>query len=223
MIFNLSNIEVKNIKQIYNIPGNGYFAIDEKYPKALNWQNCREKFLANFYCQSKSIFFSHYDNSHEDIARFIFKCESILQQSNNSIAFEFTLFKKTTCEKIVWFQPSEFWLNCILKRSLLTLLLRCSLNYKIYDDNFDDCLFSEKYEENKLARETKNAILRFFYGFTEYKGNQSLATNIENESIIRQGWHHEFKDRTLCYLKQALQKPLNYKLKNTTGIDTLWN
>lgn len=213
--------EIKKLKQIYNNPGNGYFAIDEQFPKALRWQNCREKFLANFFCKSKGLFFTHYENTNEDIASFIVKCEKILQDSNNLYQFKNTIFKKTNDIKIIWIQPSDFWLNCIFKRSLLTLLLRCSLNYKVTNDNFDECMFSEKYEENRLARETKNAIIRFFYGFTEYQGNSSM--NLENESIITQGWHFEFKERSLCYLKQVLQKPVINNSRNITGIDTLWN
>lgn len=215
--------EIKKIKQIYNTPGNGYFAVEELYPKALNWQNCREKLLANFLNKSRGLFFTHYNNLSEDIATFITKCENILQNSNEEIKFKYTLFKKTNYKNITWIKPSEFWLDCIFKKSLFTLLLRCSLNYKTTNNNFDECMFSEKYEENKLARETKDAILRFFYGFTEYKGNQHVTVNIENTSIIKQGWHFEFQNRTLCYLKQVLQKPLNYKSKNISGTNTLWN
>ena len=223
MIFKVVINEIKNLKQIYNIPGNGYFAVDEQHPKALIWQNCREKFLANFFCESKGLFFTHYSNSNEDIASFIVKCEKILQDTTGQNNIEHTSFKKTSNEKIIWVQPSNFWLGCLIKRSLLTLLLRCALNYKVIDDNFDACLFCNKYEENKLARETKNAITRFFHGFTEYKGTHYLAEKLENDSIITQGWHFEFKDRSLCYLKQVLQKPLRHSQKNLTGIDALWN
>lgn len=213
---------MKELKQIYITPGNGYFAVDEKYPKALSWQHCREKFLASFYCKSKGFFFSHFHNTNEDIAGFIIKCEKIIQYSDNRI-FENTIFKKTSDEKIIWIQPSKFWLECIIKRSLLTLLLRCSLNYKITEDNFDECMFSEKFCENILARETKDAIVRFFHGFTKYSGNQNITEESNNQSIIKQGWHFEFMGKPLYYLKQTLIKPNTKNIKNILGIDALWN
>lgn len=222
MIYKTIINETKELKQIYANPGNGYFAIDEKHPKALNWHNCREKFLACFFSNSKGFFFSHINNNNEDIAGFIIKCEKIIQNSDNRI-FENTYFKKTCDEKIIWIQPSCFWLDCIIKRSLLTLLLRCSLNYKISEDNFDNCFFSEEFKENKLARDTKNAIIRFFHGFTEFTGSQLISPDTDNQSIIKQGWHFEFTERPLLYLKQKLQKPFNKKSKNIFGIDTLWN
>ncbi len=212
--------DVKIINLTYSCPPIGYFALDQDANKPITWDHCREQFLGKMSSIMGGFFFSHHDYRSEHVANFIFKFEEIIALNGNNI--QHSTFNKTNKPNIVWINPSSFWLDCILKRSLLTLLFRCGLNYDIQKSNFEDCLFGE-YAECKFVKETKNAIIRFMFGFTKYQGFLPHVSSGGTSTLIRHGWHSEFQDADISVIKNKLVSPDNSQIKNNFGFNFLWN
>ena len=213
-------LPTKLINLTYNHPPVGYFACDQEYSKPITWDHCREQFLGKMSSLMIGFLFSHHDNKSENVANFIFKFEEIICMSG--VFMQHSCFRKTDKNNIIWIEPSGFWLDCILKRSLLTLLLRCSLNFDMQKNNFEECLFGE-YPECKLAKETKNAIIRFMFGFTSYKGFLPHFCTNANSTLIRHGWHSEFANADVSTIKNKLVSPDKVNVSNNFGFNFLWN
>jgi hypothetical protein len=103
------------------------------------------------------------------IGNFLNKTEKILDLNCSK-------FSKTSRTDILWIEPIDFWLSCPIRRSLLTLLLRCGM---VYDGNYEEALFSQDY-----AFQTKLAIERFLFGFTKYVDHSD-----------RLGWANTFRGK----------------------------
>ena len=82
-----------------------------------------------------------------------------------------------------------------MKRSLLTILLRCGVKYNRKQDNFEDAVFSCAYTQN-----TRYAVQRFLDGFTKYTGKSN-------------GWYNQF------YWGGG--NKANHKILNNDDIDKL--
>jgi hypothetical protein len=146
----------KTAKQFKKKPGPGQFSLEGD---ELNWEFCRENFSKKFTSNTRGIFFSCAEEQSEFVGEFIEKTEDILikaalQNINKSKFF------KTNLNFAIWIEPSSFWLDCPMKRSLFTILLRCGLSYK---DDYEKALYSIHH-----SKITKDAIQRFLYGFTEF-------------------------------------------------------
>jgi hypothetical protein len=213
-------LESKTINLIYNCPPIGYFACDQESPKPIVWDNCREQFLGKMSSNMSGFYFSHHDFKSENVANFIAKFEEVICMSGTTMQYSY--FRRTDKINIIWIIPSNFWLDCILKRSLLTLLLRCSLNFDMKNENFEDCLFGD-YSECRLAKETKNAIIRFMFGFTKYQGFLPQVFMNGSSTLIRHGWHSEFVGADLSVIKNKLILPDCKKIINNFGFSFLWN
>lgn len=213
-------LENKPIILTYNSPPIGYYAIDNEDSKPITWDHCREQFLGKMSSNMPGFFFSHHDNRSNDVASFICQFEQIIGLSG--INMTFSCFAKTERKNIIWVIPSSFWLSCLIKRSLLTLLLRCSLNFECSQQNFESCLFGE-YPECKLIRETKRALIRFMFGFTEYKGHLPHASISSSSNLVRHGWHSEFSNSNESDLKSKLVLPFGCISTGKFGFDFLWN
>ena len=213
-------IENKSITLTYNCPPIGYYAIDSEEAKPITWDHCREQFLGKMSPGMSGFFFSHHDNKSNDVASFICHFESIVAMSGCNITS--SCFARTERKNIIWVVPSSFWLACLMKRSLLTLLLRCSLNFECSQRNFERCLFGD-YPECKLVRETRAAVMRFMYGFTEYRGQLPHISTSASSSLIRHGWHSEFSNASEFDVKSKLALPAGCISVNKFGFDFLWN
>ena len=97
-------------------------------------------------------FFTHHEGKGDDIACFIAKMEEVVSLSG--LSFGFSSFRKTNKMNIIWMEPGSLWRSDVMSMSLLTLMLRSSLNYDMAADNFQDCLFGN-FQENRMIRETK--------------------------------------------------------------------
>ena len=86
---------------------------------------------------------------------------------------------------------------CEMRRSLLTLLLRCGIHYIAEEDNFEEALYS-----NNHAAQTKNAIMRFLFGFTEFKGQLSKTYGFGVTSP--NGWWTFWQGKSDEYVRQYL-------------------
>lgn len=194
----------KIAKQVRRKPPRGQFSLDQK---ELNWVRCREEFFKIFNENQKGLFFSHELNEDVKIKNFIEKTEEILIYGGLQI-FERSVFLPTNLNFASWIEPSRFWMNCFMKRSLFTILLRCSLNYD--GKNYEEALFSLEH-----TRKTKLAIKRFFYGFTNYSPTCKMIKN--------KGWVSVFKNKNKDQICKYLVEPKYvYRPPCIIGIGDLW-
>lgn len=197
-------------------PPEGNYAIEPTdAEKPLHWDHCREQFAAKFTDASRpGFFFSHPDSKGVDIANFLTKFEHI------TFVEPVSSFAHTNRENILWVQVAPFWMPCLIKRSLLTILLRCGINYDSKKDNFDDALFGE-YKESCYLKETRSAVLRFMFGFTEFSGRVPVETF--QSSIIKYGWREEFHKVDDVGVRRRLILPTDKsKESNIVGAESLW-
>lgn len=178
----MRNNKIKIFYQYYPTPisfGN-YNSYQDGIYFVKQWYKCRD--LWHTRMGKPDIFFlAHESGKSKNIISFMKKVESNLNLEQKS---EYGLTQK---KFIIYIKPSKWWLQKPIKRSLFTLLLRCGTNYLPKKNNFYEALQSEKF-----IFETKNAVLRFLSGFTNYHGR------------VR-GWHNQFYKRNpsykdLCYL-----------------------
>jgi len=214
----------KPLSQCYSIPPEGQFALESDGEKALHWDHCREQFLGKFKDNIQGFYFSHKPETGENIAGFVLKFEEVIKSELDNLVH--SQFSQTEKENVLWIQPGVFWRDCLLKKSLLTLLVRCGINYHCDKDNFDDALFSE-YSENKYARETKSAILRFLFGFTKFTGAVSQNPPVSNmgtsSTLIRHGWHAEFEKSSVYDIRRKLIRPQATSQEiSLVGVESLW-
>lgn len=191
----------------------GSYALEIEPPKDVRWDHCREQFAAKFNELTPGFYFSHPPGKSYDIGEFINKFESIIDLDN------FTEFAKTEKESILWVKQSDFWKKCQIKRSLFTILIRCGMNYDSAIDNFDDALFGE-YKENIYFKETKSALLRFMFGFTNFTGK---INSYASTTVIKHGWKEEFSKLDNSTIRRRLILPEDKKVKSTiVGLESLW-
>lgn len=196
-------------------PPDGNYAIEPPEDKAIHWDHCREQFAAKFTDVSKpGFYFSHPANKGVDIANFLAKFEHI------TFTQPVSSFSLTNRENVLWVQVASFWMPCHIKRSLLTILLRCGINYDSAKDNFDDALFGD-YKESFYLKETRSAVLRFMFGFTEFSGRLPVETF--QASIIKYGWREEFLKVDDAGVRRRLTLPANKpKESSIVGVESLW-
>lgn len=206
---------MKILNLVYSLPPMGNFALESDELKVPVWDHCREQFASKFTESATGLYYSVYTNRGEDVAEFLFKCEELI-----GFKEEKSSFCKTDKSTIIWIQASKFWMNCQMKRSLLTVILRCGLNYNSDIKNFDEALFSDNFKENKWARETKSAVLRFFFGFTKWLGVEKQYTPF---MALKHGWHEEFHCQDNSFVRQKLILPEGETLEPTIiGVESLW-
>ncbi len=165
----------------------GSFALDKS---PLEFEFCRERFAKVFDDKIQGFYFKTESGKCADVANFLLKTEDILQQK------KFSNFSKTNRDSILWVEPSEFWQSCEMRRSLLTILLRCALTYSFKYDNYQEALFDHEY-----IIPTKKAMMRFLFGFTKYTGD-SIAS--DSPTIQFRGWKSVFEGKEIQEIKKLL-------------------
>jgi hypothetical protein len=177
-------------KQVNRPPRIGSFAIEGP---ELKWESCRENF-SRVFPLNKGMFFSHEPNQGEKIAIFIDRVEQILCLKNK------TAYAKTNLNFVLWLNPSDFWKECPMKRSLFTVLLRAALKYDPLRDNFQEALLSNSYIVS-----SKNAVYRFLFGFTKFQGDKKRAIG------VGKGWVSYFKNKSDDFVCTSLVAPRKKK------------
>ncbi len=166
----------------------GSFALEAT---PISWETCRERFGKAFQQDTPGFYFKHRSGGGRAVASFLVKTESVLRQ-------EPSRFAETNRDSVLWIEPSDFWKSCPMRRSLLTVLLRCGIVYDPARDNYEEALFTQEY-----VVPTRRAIMRFLFGFTQYQG-PSLATD---STIQIRGWKSIFEGKTEADIKQWLVWP----------------
>lgn len=204
----------KELKQYNGTPPHGNFALElTDLTKPFHWDHCREQFAAKF-VDAPGFYFSHPEHKGRDVANFLSKFEYIVGIQPVSS------FAETNKDVVLWVNVSPFWIPCWTKRSLLTILLRCGMNYNSNNDNFDDALFGD-YKENIYARETRSAILRFMFGFTKFVGQK--PADVFQSSVVKHGWREEFQKLDDSVVRRRLVMPDGFpKETSIVGLESLW-
>lgn len=184
----------------------GQFALDQV---PFQFENCRERFAKMFVEDTIGFYFKHKSGQSRNVAHFILKTESILQE------IIFSKFAETNRDSILWFEPSRFWKMCPMRRSLLTILVRCGMLYDSEKDNYEEALFAQEY-----VVPTKKAVMRFLFGFTDYAG-PSLWTDA---SIQVRGWKTIFDSRSNESVRESLLWPKDKPpaIVSTEFLSALW-
>ena len=132
-------------------------------------------------------------------ADFIQKTEEIIDIEK--LGHKYSEFSKPTKPHCLWIKPSSFWSSCEIKRSFLTVLCRCGVNYIVNNDkdNYEDALFSINYFQL-----TQDATKRFLFGFTN---TEQAAKAVEGQSSGSRGWHYVFNGKTAGQVKKLLAWP----------------
>jgi hypothetical protein len=177
----------------------------------LDWRKCREQFAKIFTENTEGFFFSHPNACGENVAAFLVKTEDVLGASHKTLPR--SKFSKTNMPYALWVSPSDFWKECPMRRSLLTILLRCGFEYRQDLDNYEEALFSDVY-----AKETQNAVKRFLFGYTRFiNGSGIYVTD-------RHGWRESFINKMTDDIRVKLVRPNNSTIEPTLiGLGTIWN
>jgi hypothetical protein len=185
-------------------PTSGSFFSDD----APHWFRCRELFAGYFSPDTKLIYFSFSCAKESSVPHFIATTEEVLNLSRKT-PMKSTVFHHVTNKKNVWaIDPSPFWRHCPMRRSLFTILLRSGRFYDTHQNNWEESLYSDEY-----IKTTKNASMRFMYGFNYYVMHPG----------DRSGWCVTFKNSTNEEVKKRLTFPreLDDHLE-MVGSGTLW-
>lgn len=212
--------ETKLLNEMVMQPKTGNFAIDKEDVKNLSWQHCRETFGDQFTENTPSLYFCHGADQSEAVASFISKVEDVLHISAMEIREERhplffsncepTVFAKTNRNNIIWVKPSKFWMSVAMRRSLFTVLLRCGRQYNPKADNFQEALYSDNYIVN-----TKDAVKRFLFGFTDFITDEVAFGNGRRTN---KGWVNCFQNKSV----DEIRKQLKCKNPPKSEIAAIW-
>lgn len=200
---------VKSVGQTASEPISGSFSI---IVDPMQWTKCREQFANYWKPEMDAFWFSHdsVPDMPKAVAAFIARCEAILELGEES------QFSLTNRPHVLWVSPAQFWRGCHVRRSLYTVLLRCGRKYNIAVDNFEQALYSEAY-----ASDTKRAIMRFLFGFTQFNGDAFQRLTGMSPSV-NTGWWTMFKNRNDEHLRNILVVDSAKRLHSPIGAGRLW-
>lgn len=195
-------------------PAVGSYALDSDSSKDVYWDHCREQFAAKFNDKTPGFYFCHLASKSQDIANFLTKFETIIGN------VELSTYCHTNKKTVIWISPNKLWTGCSINRSLMTIVVRCGLNYDSEKDNFDDALFGN-YKENTYLKETRSATLRFLFGFTKFSG---IINPVHSSStVVKHGWREEFKSLDDISVRRRLSLPEGEKKESCiVGMESLW-
>lgn len=215
-----SELETVDISLNYCVPPSGNFGMPSEAGNFVqSWDHCREQFAVKFTECTKTFFYTHEAGMGQSVAHFIVRFENVVRAGGYN-SFRGSSFAKTSYGRILMCNPSDFWLGCYYRRSLLTLLLRCALNYRHDLGNFDDALFGPQHKENQYIRDTKDAVMRFMYGFTKFTGGMPASSGV---TVIKHGWKEEFDGLGSREIRSRLVAPVTSRSDyNMVGADSLW-
>lgn len=155
------------------------------------WYHCREQFQGNS-ARIKRLLFCHHSELGVgySVATFLYRIERMLKLGKTE--FGFSMCGPTKHVKVMWIEPSKWWLCKPMRRSFFTAILRAGQKYNIQINNFESALWSNRY-----LRQSQYAVKRFLKGYTEYTGNEV-------------GWNRQFFWGTgYCRPNPPSQKEVN--------------
>jgi hypothetical protein len=207
----------KSVLIVDENPEPGRFALYADPPKQPSWEKCREKFAAMIKPETPGFLFSHSPTQGTHVAGFLSKSEDILDLNLRSV------YSLTDRENVLWVEPARFWMDCWIRRSLLTILLRCGMYYDCGSDNYEDALFGkgdEKDQAREYTNRTKPAVMRFMFGFTKFVMPEGMSepTGVVQSKI----WVDVFNSKTTQELKSILVAETPMPCFGRLGADAIW-
>ena len=142
------------------------------------WYSCREYFQGNS-GRIKRLLFVHKKGAGKAVATFLHRVERMLKLGKTE--FGFSACGPTQHNKLMWIEPSSWWIKKPMRRSFLTAMLRAGQNYNIARNNFESTLWTNRY-----LRQSKYAVRRFLKGYTEYTGD---LVGWNNQFFWGGGWY----------------------------------
>lgn len=137
----------------------------------LSWIACRDGLQGTQNdILGNGFYFTHLANASLNSANFLLRVEEMLNISPVSV------YKSTNIHNVTWIRPAPWWLSSWIRKSFLSLMLRCAFRYNM--QNFNEALYSIEY-----TRQTKPAVEKFLKGFTVYDYNPSGTGD---------GWFNQF-------------------------------
>lgn len=174
-----------------NVDGKtGSFTLESPF----SFEKCRERFAASFKSDTIGFYFLHNAGYLENVALFLLRTEEILEVPSSEFAL-------TNREYILYIEPSMFWRECSMKRSLLTILLLCGMVYDCDKNNYEEALFSHEY-----IKRTNAALMRFMFGFTRYTG-PALVSSVCAPTLLTKGWVSTFDQKEPKHVREMLVLP----------------
>ena len=192
------DIQEHIIKESMGRPSPGEFALEHN-GRAVEWVSCRDRFASLLNSRVEGFYFSH-ECDRMQVVAFIEKTEKILERPTHC------LFQPTQRNYATWVFPSEFWKRCCIHRSLFTLLLRAGQNYNPIGDNYEYALYANDY-----LKQTKDAVMRFLFGFTEFTIRDSWDL----------GWVATFANKSVEEIRTKLVAPKPVE-STLIGAGSLW-
>lgn len=194
--------------------GNGYFAsITENVEKNTilptrnttpnGWYSCREEFLAyDFKGQREEFLMFHPKGGYANLVAFMKRIEDKLGLQDTDRVQIFT----TDNSCVSSFRVPAWWNTVEVRRQILTIFLRCAMEYKAKEDNFEAALNSHSY-----IQVTRKAVDAFLNGRTVYHGNNFNGwVNVFNSGNLASYQKNDaYKDH---YLKERRRLAANYNL-----------
>ena len=207
----------KSVLIVDDDPEPGRFALYADPPKQPSWEKCREKFAAMIKSDTPGFLFSHRPLQGNHVAGFLSKSEDVLDLNLRS------LYALTDRDHILWVEPARFWMDCWIRRSLLTILLRCGMYYDCSRDNNEEALFGmgdEKDQAREYTNRTKMAVMRFMFGFTKFVAPDNVSE--PNGVVQSKIWVNIFEGRTTKELKSILLAEEHMPSFGRLGEDAIW-
>lgn len=207
----------KSVLIVDENPEPGRFALYADPPKQPSWEKCREKFAALMKPDTPGFLYSHQASQGPQVAGFLSKSEDVLDLDLRSV------YALTDKDNVLWVEPARFWMDCWIRRSLLTILLRCGMYYDCCRDNYEEALFGtgdEKDQAREYTNKTKPAVMRFMFGFTKFVApdNVSEPTGVVQSQI----WVNVFNGKTDKELKSILVAERPMPSFGRLGEDSIW-
>jgi hypothetical protein len=175
------------------------------------FEKCRERFATLFTETTQGFYVMHYEGRCRDLARFLERVEEVLELKEHSV------YALTNRPHILWVEPSPFWKQCSMRRSLLTCILRSGIIYESDRDNFQEALFNHEY-----LKRTRKALMRFMFGFTNYNG-VVIEPNYQGSNLVSKGWLSVFEFKDEAFIRQTLVSPNQTKTVSVIDLgEPLW-
>jgi hypothetical protein len=173
--------------------------------KTVEWFSCRERFASRFLKETTEFWFMAGKEIHNMVAFFKVAEDILNLPEEERTDFKLALNKS----QVVMVLPKPFWREDALRRSLFTIFLRQGRLYKPEKKNFEEALYEHEY-----GKRTKNAIMRFLFGFTKYHhplGDPAPA-----------GWVAFFGGKDEDYVRKYLTKSDNMVIDNSVAVGSLF-
>ncbi len=168
--------------------------LNSPYP---SWILCRERMQYWFHLDHRGFWFIPKAGNLHLVIELMDWVEKTLGLSDNT-----KFYQENTAKNVVFVEPSRFWLDCEMKKNVMTLFLRVA---NCYANLITERTIFKAIQAYPYANLTLPALDRFFAGFTHYVGPPLIPNPGGN--IIFMGWYSTFLNKDIAFTKTLLKLP----------------